>query len=66
RLFSVSRRGMKNPHNRSVDIAGVKPLYIRSAYVLVGIYCSRISRYSERVFAGDIMSLFPRPGERRQ
>ncbi len=50
---------MKNPHNRSVDIAGVKPLYIRSAYVLVGIYCSRISRYSERVFAGDIMSLFP-------
>ncbi|CTQ07080.1 hypothetical protein BN1007_200166 [Klebsiella variicola] len=57
---------MKNPHNRSVDIAGVKPLYIRSAYVLVGIYCSRISRYSERVFAGDIMSLFPRPGERRR
>ena len=59
RLFSVSDPPMKNPHNPDVDILRLKPLYNGSIYVYVGMYGSRISRYSERVLQGGIMSRVP-------
>lgn len=59
RLFSVSDSRMKNPHNPDVDILRLKPLYNGSTYIYVGRYGSRISRYSERVLQGGIMSRVP-------
>ena len=53
RLFSVNHPRMKNPHNRNVDIPTPKPLYNCTACIYAGLYCSRISRYSERVLQGD-------------
>ena len=59
RLFSVNHPRMKNPHNPDIDILRLKPLYNGSIYVYVGMYGSRISRYSERVLQGGIMSRVP-------
>ena len=50
---------MKNPHNPDVDILRLKPLYNGSTYIYVGMYGSRISRYSERVLQGGYN--VPRP-----
>ena len=59
RLFSVSDPRMKKPHNPDVDILRLNPLYNGSTYIYVGRYGSRISRYSERVLQGGIMSRVP-------
>jgi hypothetical protein len=66
RLFSVSDSRMKNPHNPDIDILRLKPLYNGSTCICVGMYESRISRYSKKVLQGGIMSRVPSQSERRR